>query len=197
MTKTIHVYTVDADAETGEWIGEPESTGETVPLDEWDRRTDHESDGVHIHHDTYEVLGSDDPNNTVTRAIIVRQRILPVYWTNDLSGTGGPSVGRHALMNRATDAPEACTKAARDLASTADFEPGDRLIVEELDDGENWMAIPDEWSDSEAAAHFSERGVHPDDVIITRPGHHPGPQHQAWVTISRPVYGARIVPAAD
>jgi hypothetical protein len=61
----VQQFTVRADAETGEWIGEPEYVAD-VDLAQWLKKQD--TDAAHF--DTYEV-DAGDKINTVTRAIEV------------------------------------------------------------------------------------------------------------------------------
>lgn len=65
----IAVYEVNADAETGEWIGQPVATGELVDWREWNRKADTDT----AHFDTYEVPILNDNGDRIgeeTRAII-------------------------------------------------------------------------------------------------------------------------------
>ncbi|TKD26448.1 hypothetical protein FBT96_00590 [Rhodobacter capsulatus] len=50
MTNMHPLYEVKADRETGEWIGEPQSTGEAVDFAEWCARKDTDTE----HFDHYE-----------------------------------------------------------------------------------------------------------------------------------------------
>lgn len=65
MSKQIEQYTVTADRETGEWLGDPEYAGE-VDAAEWNAKVDTDD----VHYDTYEIQ-TDGTTNTVTRAIEV------------------------------------------------------------------------------------------------------------------------------
>lgn len=56
----INVYEVEADRQTGEWIGTPEHVG-AESLSDWNARVDTDDE----HYDTYEVNGE-------TRAIAVK-----------------------------------------------------------------------------------------------------------------------------
>jgi len=66
-TKTLQHFVVDADAETGEWLGQPESTGKIELASEWAAKVDTREE----HFDTYEHV---EPGaiDSVTRAITVR-----------------------------------------------------------------------------------------------------------------------------
>jgi hypothetical protein len=70
MSKQIEQYAVAADAETGEWIGEPEFVG-VVDSAEWNKREDTDA----THYDTYEFFPVDEMGrqsiDSVTRAIEV------------------------------------------------------------------------------------------------------------------------------
>lgn len=50
------VYEVDADKETGEWLGEPSDTGETAIAYEWMSLSDEDAYHDHAEHDGKDIL---------------------------------------------------------------------------------------------------------------------------------------------
>ena len=60
------VYTVTADRDTGEWIGEPEYTGRVTRLKDWCEMKDTHAE----HYDTYEHFV--DSTTSETRAVVLR-----------------------------------------------------------------------------------------------------------------------------
>jgi len=60
----LEIFIVNADAETGEWIGDPQSTGDTTTAWDWAQRKDTDAD----HFDTYVY----DADTQAERALIVR-----------------------------------------------------------------------------------------------------------------------------
>jgi hypothetical protein len=65
-------YRVEAAAQTGEWLGHPEATGEVVLASEWASK----GDTVAEHYDTYEHFPRDETgsasDDSETRAITIR-----------------------------------------------------------------------------------------------------------------------------
>ena len=60
----LEIFIVDADPETGEWLGDPESTGTETFFQDWITRRDTDAE----HYDTY----VHDPDTQAERALIVR-----------------------------------------------------------------------------------------------------------------------------
>ena len=73
MNQQLPIYDVQADRQTGEWVTEPEFSGDYATRQEWSRMTD----SRHFHYDTYEHFPKDEMGETTTifsetRAVVVK-----------------------------------------------------------------------------------------------------------------------------
>lgn len=60
----VEIFEVEADAATGEWLGEPKATGQTTNLWDWAKREDTDR----VHYDTYVY----DSDTQAERALILK-----------------------------------------------------------------------------------------------------------------------------
>ena len=75
MARTYPHYTVVADSNTGEWLGEPKHVGEVIAA-EWDAKFDTDQE----HFDTYEAPIYDE---TGAATLDTETRAITVTWTDD------------------------------------------------------------------------------------------------------------------
>lgn len=76
MKNLIKKYTVDASRNTGEWLNDPEFSGEEVEKSEWDKMSDTEDK----HFDTFEKFGKDEQNN---KSVTGETCAIEVTWVDE------------------------------------------------------------------------------------------------------------------
>lgn len=119
-----------------------------------------------------------------------------MYWTNDWNDHGTALREDCALFAAASE-NEARYAAYRDMEKSVELEPGERIVSDEIGESDCWAKVPREWSISDIHDYARGKGVEPGHLYIRRPHEHPGNSGYAWVSITAPVFAARVEPAPD
>ena len=120
---------------------------------------------------------------------------MTYYWTNDWNDQG-TAMAEDAQLNWAATEHEAKEAALADMAeSCGELEPGERIVVDAIGEDDCWSKMPREWSEHEIEEHAYSCGIALDDFTVRR--EHPGLGHKVWVSVTAPVFGARVEIADD
>ena len=114
------------------------------------------------------------------------------YWTNDWNDQG-TAMAEDAAMYSAESADLARCAALYDVANSLSYvEEGEQVVVGPIMESDCWAKVPADWTQEEIEGYAIDKGIYPEDITVRRPGQHPGGSHQAWVSVTAPVFGARV-----
>ena len=112
------------------------------------------------------------------------------YWTNDWNDQG-TAMSEDALLHHADSEDEAKEAALADMAERCGkLDPGERIEVDYIGEDDCWAKVPRKWSEHQIEEYAYYNGIALDDFTVRR--EHPGLDHKVWVSVTAPVFGARV-----
>ena len=94
------------------------------------------------------------------------------YWTNDQSDIG--TIDEDSHMHRCETEAQARAAATDDMKLSLDDSGQYEVISQPLDESDCWSKVPQDWTLERINEYAQEHRIDPADLIIRRPGHHPG-----------------------